>query len=203
MIHQKTTQFLFKSNNEKRNLKIGWVAAFIALFFSYSNLAVAQEDKSVNEFTKHGLTVSEHWTDDERNNALIVLDFIEGTTGGNPEEVMEKYGHYPYKQHNRGIGDGIEGAVEALKTFKKSYPDFHVEVKSLYSDGEYIVTHSHTTLKKKHRGNYEKGYNVMDVWKVVDGKIVEHWDSMQPLNGSMRFFTWIGGGKIKNGNGVF
>jgi len=65
------------------------------------------------------------------------------------------------------------------------------------------VFHSHATLDREHRGNDEKGMNIIDTWKIQDGKIVEHWDSIQALDGFMRFYAWISGGDIRNSNGVF
>lgn len=152
---------------------------------------------------KLNLPSSDNWSHQERENIKTVLAFLDGTIGGDPERMMGLFGDYPYKQHNRSVEDGIPGAVKALKTYKKNYPDMEVAVKNMYVDGAYVITHSHMTLKKKHRGDDGKGFNVIDIWKVVDGKIVEHWDAVQPIHGAMRFFSWVGGGKVKNQNGVF
>ena len=31
----------------------------------------------------------------------------------------------------------------------------------------------------------------MDTWKVENGKITEHWDAVQPIDGFMRFYFWM------------
>jgi len=59
------------------------------------------------------------------------------------------------------------------------------------------------TLDKEHRGNDEKGMNIIDTWKIEGRKIVEHWDSIQALYGLMRFYSWISGGDIRNAIDVF
>jgi len=44
----------------------------------------------------------------------------------------------------------------------------------MYVDGDYVTVHLHATNNKKHRGNPKKGLNIMDIWKVEDGVILEH-----------------------------
>ncbi len=76
-------------------------------------------------------------------------------------------------------------------------------VKHLYVDVPYVTVHSHATNKKNHRGNPQKGLNIMDIWKVENGLITEHWDAVQPIHGSMRFLFWMIGGKFRNKNTYF
>ncbi len=45
--------------------------------------------------------------------------------------------------------------------------------------------------------------NIIDTWRIEDGRIVEHWDSIQALDFSMRVYSLISGGDIANSNGVF
>lgn len=76
-------------------------------------------------------------------------------------------------------------------------------MKPILADGDRVVFHSHATMKRAHRGNDQKGLNIMDHWKIRDGQIVEHWDTLQPLDRFMRFYALLTGGKIRNANGVF
>ena len=83
------------------------------------------------------------------------------------------------------------------------YPEYSYDVKHIYADGDHVVFHSHATLKKEDRGNDRKGMNIIDTWRIEDGRIVEHWDAIQPLDRGMRLFVLLNGGNIRNSNGVF
>ncbi|MGI2027985.1 nuclear transport factor 2 family protein [Endozoicomonas acroporae] len=93
--------------------------------------------------------------------------------------------------------------VGFLKEFVEDYPDYTYDVKHIYVDGNYVIFHSHATLKKEDRGNDKKGMNIVDTWRFENGRIVEHWDSIQALDDFMRLYSLINGGDIKNNNGVF
>ncbi|MCI4669191.1 MAG: ester cyclase [Bacteroidia bacterium] len=145
-----------------------------------------------------------NWSEKERQNAELVVDFVQHLMNDHDfEYVREKFGSNPYTQHNRGMSDGMEGVIEVVSDLAKRYPDYTYDVKHIYVDGDYVIIHTHSTLKMKHRGNPNKGLNIIDSWKVVDGKIVEHWDSIQAIHGSMRFYALMTGGKVKNSNTLF
>ena len=146
----------------------------------------------------------DNWSDKELENAKLITDFVQNIMNNHDfEYVLEKYGHSNYTQHNRNIPNGIEGLVGFLKDFVKKYPEYTYDVKRILADGDYITFHSHATVKKKYRGNEKYGLNVIDTWKIKEGKIVEHWDSIQGLDVGMRLLMGILGGRIKNSNGVF
>jgi predicted SnoaL-like aldol condensation-catalyzing enzyme len=79
-----------------------------------------------------------------------------------------------YIQHNPGIPDGRDAAIAALVPMF-SDPDFHADLKRVLADGDYGVIHLHG-----YRGN-QRGGAVMDLYRLADTKIVEHWDVIQPI----------------------
>lgn len=145
-----------------------------------------------------------HWSAEARENAALVVEFVQLIMNDhNFDEIMARYQGQPYKQHNRNMTDGIEGVVNTLQALVKQSPEFAYEVKHVFVDGEHVILHSHATLKAKHRGDDTVGLNIVDTWKVVDGKLVEHWDAIQGISFSMKLYALITGGKVKNQNGVF
>ena len=144
------------------------------------------------------------WSAQEYENAVIVTDFVQNLMNNHDfDYIKKKYGNNHYKQHNQSMVDGLTGVLQVVSNFAKRYPDYTYDVKHVYVDGPFVTFHSHATNNKKHRGNPQKGLNIMDIWKVEDGKITEHWDAVQPIHGAMRFLFWMIGGKFRNKNTYF
>lgn len=144
------------------------------------------------------------WTEQELKNAEVITDFVQNLMNNhNFDYVLERYNDSAYTQHNRNLPDKVTGLVGFLTEFVGDYPEYSYDVKHIYVDGDYVIFHSHATLNKDDRGNDEKGMNIIDTWRLENGRIVEHWDSIQALDGFMRFYVLISGGDINNDNGVF
>ena len=144
------------------------------------------------------------WSEQESNNVRLMVDFMQMLMNEHQfDQVLKQFGNPHYRQHNRSIPDGLEALVKYVKDFVKRSPDYSYDVKHIHADGDFVMFHSHITTSKKDRGNDRKGINVMDTWRIKNGMIVEHWDALQPMNGFLRFFFWLVGGKIANRNGVF
>lgn len=145
-----------------------------------------------------------HWSDLELANATLITDFMQNLMNHhNVNHVLKTFNNDSYIQHNRGISDGLANLVAYISKFTKQFPEYGYDVKHIYADGDFIVFHSHVTVKKAHRGNDKKGFNIIDTWRIEDGKIAEHWDAIQPIDSFMRFYIWLNGGKILNNNGIF
>lgn len=83
-----------------------------------------------------------------------------------------------YIQHNPGIADGRDAAIAALEPMF-SREDARFEVKRIMVDGNFAVIHLHG------RGDpATPGAAVADIYRLEDGKIVEHWDVLQPITAS-------------------
>ena len=146
----------------------------------------------------------DNWSQSEMENAKMMTDFVQQLMNNHEfDKVMQTYSNDDYTQHNRGIPDGVTGVVNFVQQYAKRFPDFTYDVKHIFSDGDYVIFHSHATINKKHRGDDKKGFNIKDTWRINDGKIVEHWDAIQPIDGFLRFYAWLTGGSIRNSNGVF
>lgn len=144
------------------------------------------------------------WTEQELANATVITDFVQNLMNNhNFDYILEHYNDSSYVQHNRNLPDKITGLVSFLKEFVEDYPEYTYDVKHIYVDGDFVIFHSHATLSKEDRGNDKKGMNIVDIWRLENGRIVEHWDSIQALDTFMRFYSLLSGGQINNANGVF
>ncbi|WP_306641780.1 nuclear transport factor 2 family protein [Sanyastnella coralliicola] len=145
-----------------------------------------------------------NWTSEEHANADLVRDFIQHLMNDHDiEYVLKNFDQGSYIQHNRSMPNGVKGVVDYVSKFVKQFPEYTYDVKHMYVDGDYVTIQSHVTTKKKDRGNPQKGFNIIDTWKIKDGRLVEHWDAIQPINGFMRFYSWMVGGKTVNENTLF
>lgn len=80
-----------------------------------------------------------------------------------------------YIQHNPGIADGRDAAVAAL-TPMFSAPGARFDVKRIVVEGDYALIHLFG------QGDPETpGAAVADIYRLKNGKIVEHWDVLQPM----------------------
>lgn len=144
------------------------------------------------------------WSEEELSNAELVRDFVQHLMNDHDFTYIEdNFGKNPYKQHNRSMTDGISGVLNTIKDLVKRYPDYTYDVKHMSVDGNYVIIQSHVTLNRKDRGNPNKGLNIKDTWRVENGKLVEHWDAIQPIDGFMRFYALMTGGKVANNNTLF
>ncbi|WP_163131436.1 nuclear transport factor 2 family protein [Agarivorans sp. Alg241-V36] len=144
------------------------------------------------------------WTEQELANAELITDFVQNLMNNHDfDYVKQHYNDSAYVQHNRNLPDKVTGLVSFLEEFVEDYPEYTYDVKHIYVDGDYVIFHSHATLEREDRGNDQKGMNIIDTWRIEEGRIVEHWDSIQALDFSMRVYSLISGGDIENSNGVF
>ncbi|MBL8549422.1 MAG: nuclear transport factor 2 family protein [Hyphomonadaceae bacterium] len=81
-----------------------------------------------------------------------------------------------YIQHNPVAADGRDTAIAALEGFRAASPQMTCEVKRIIVDGNLAAVHSHVKPTPEHRG-----FAVVDILRVENGMIVEHWDVIQPV----------------------
>jgi predicted SnoaL-like aldol condensation-catalyzing enzyme len=90
------------------------------------------------------------------------------------ERAFTTFVHTDYIQHNPGIPDGREAAMTALAPMFAD-PDFHADLRRVIVDGDYAVIQ----LRGYRTG--QRGGAVVDMYRVQDGLVVEHWDVIQQI----------------------
>ncbi len=81
-----------------------------------------------------------------------------------------------YKQHNAFIKDGKDGFREFFIELKKKYPHLQTKIIRVFAEGDFVILHVHTIREPGTRGEA-----IMDIFRLEDGKPVEHWDVIQPI----------------------
>jgi predicted SnoaL-like aldol condensation-catalyzing enzyme len=107
----------------------------------------------------------------------IVRDFYDlAFNQKQPEEAAARHLGPVYIQHNPNFGDGPDAFITAVKAFAAAYPHLRFDFKRLIAEDELVVVHSHMT-----REPGDRGLAVMDIFRLENDKIVEHWDVIQEV----------------------
>ena len=91
------------------------------------------------------------------------------------DEAVSKYVAPPYTQHNPQVPDGVDGVRAGITGLVKLIPGLHYEFKRVLVDGDLVAVHSLLS------GMGERGSAVVDIFRVKNGKLVEHWDVRQAV----------------------
>ncbi|WWP82177.1 nuclear transport factor 2 family protein [Bradyrhizobium sp. 26S5] len=109
-------------------------------------------------------------------NRKAVLAFYEKGLNQKDADAALAYVGNRYVQHNPGAADGPDGFRKFIGFLREKFPNSHSEIKRSFVDGDYVILHVHAVREPGTRGNA-----IIDIFKLEDGKIVEHWDVVQPI----------------------
>ncbi|WP_292471131.1 nuclear transport factor 2 family protein [Methanolobus sp.] len=109
-------------------------------------------------------------------NKKNAIAFYKMAYGGNPRKATEQYVGTEYIQHNPLVDDGTEEFIKYFERMQAEYPEKSIEFVRAITEGDLVALHTHQVWP----GNEE--YVTMDFFRFDDnGKIVEHWDSIQKI----------------------
>jgi predicted SnoaL-like aldol condensation-catalyzing enzyme len=109
-------------------------------------------------------------------NKKIVAAFYDAAVNQKDFEKASQYLGARYTQHNPLAADGREGFKGFIAFLKEKFPNNRSEIKRIFADGDYVIVHVHAVREPGTRGNA-----IVDIFKLEDGKVVEHWDVIQPI----------------------
>ena len=112
----------------------------------------------------------------ERNKKTVTAFYDLMFNQGKPREAVERYVGDVYVQHNPQAADGADAFIGFVTWYRGEFPELRVEIKRTIAEGDLVVTHGVITTAPEDRGTA-----AVDIFRVEDGKIVEHWDVLQPV----------------------
>jgi predicted SnoaL-like aldol condensation-catalyzing enzyme len=113
---------------------------------------------------------------DAESNKKAVLEFYDKALNQKDFDAASRYFGPHYIQHNPGAPDGIDGFKAFIAMRKEKFPNARSEIKRAFADGDYVILHVHAV-----REPGERGSAIVDIFRLENGKIVEHWDVVQPI----------------------
>jgi len=109
-------------------------------------------------------------------NKQSAIEFYRMAYLGEPAKAVELYVGAEYIQHNPLVGDGKQAFIDYFTEMANQYPKKKIEFVRAVAEDNLVALHTHQTWP----GNEE--YVTMDFFRFDEnGKIVEHWDSIQKI----------------------
>lgn len=109
--------------------------------------------------------------DTEQNKQSVIAFYERAFNDREPEDAVEKYVGSRYIQHNPQAPDGADAFIAFVRG-----SELRVEIKRAIAEGDLVMTHSLLKTSPDDRGTA-----AADIFRLEDGKIVEHWDVLQPV----------------------
>jgi predicted SnoaL-like aldol condensation-catalyzing enzyme len=95
--------------------------------------------------------------------------------GGNPEIITSYISTEKYHQHNPAVDDGLAALGEALAAMAKAgTPMVYEKNHLILGEGNFVLSVSEGQFLGKHSSFY-------DLFRIENGKIVEHWDTIETI----------------------
>lgn len=106
----------------------------------------------------------------------LVLAFYEAALNEKDVQKAKRFLGDTYIQHNPRVADGVAGLLRFIEFRRSHYPQARNEVKRVIAEGDLVALHVHSVVIPG-----APGRAIVDIFRVQDGKVVEHWDVVQEI----------------------
>jgi predicted SnoaL-like aldol condensation-catalyzing enzyme len=115
-------------------------------------------------------------TSEEEANLRLVLEMFEQVLNPMDSAAVDRFIAPGYIQHNQLVEPGVASLKAFLDLIRRETPEAVHDVKRAFVDGDHVTVHYHVR-----RWPDDKGWAVIDIFRIENGLIAEHWDVMQDV----------------------
>ena len=115
-------------------------------------------------------------TPDEQRNLDLVLGMFANVLEPMDSSAVDRFIDVDYVQHNPMVAPGREALKAFLDHIKRQSPEAAHDIKRAFVDDDHLIVHYNVR-----RWPGDKGFAVIDVFRVENGLIKEHWDVLQDV----------------------
>lgn len=148
---------------------LGIVSTLIFQASTGKNKGNAIKSENVASVSKNDVTEKE-------KNKKMVVNFYNEVFNKHNIDIIPKYVSEDYQQHNPFVADGRKAFMDFFKEDFVKNPNSSAEIKRVVAEGDTVALHVHSRTNSQ-----DKGVAIVDLFRIKDGKIVEHWDVIQEI----------------------
>jgi predicted SnoaL-like aldol condensation-catalyzing enzyme len=115
-------------------------------------------------------------TPEEQRNLDHVLGMFRDVLQPLDAGQVDRYISPDYIQHSPMAAPGRDSLKAFLRTVRAASPNSSQKLLRAFVDGNHVILHYH--VKKDPE---DRGFVVMDIFRLTDGMVVEHWDCVQDV----------------------
>ncbi|MFC4256787.1 hypothetical protein GRI97_15320 [Altererythrobacter xixiisoli] len=115
-------------------------------------------------------------TAEEQANLDIVLGMFAEVLNPMDSAAVDRFIAPDYIQHNQSVEPGRDKLKAFLDMIREQTPNAVHDVKRAFVDGDHVTVHYHVR-----RWPDDLGWAVIDIFRVENGLVAEHWDVMQDV----------------------
>lgn len=125
--------------------------------------------------------------DQTEHNRTLVNNLLRDVFLGHASEKITDYiSTEKYFQHNTGVADGLEGLGQALQALAEAgMPMVYTKNHMVLAQGNFVLAVSEGEFMNKHVSFY-------DLFRIEDGKVIEHWDTIETIPESSEWMNTNG-----------
>ncbi|NIA61186.1 SnoaL-like domain-containing protein [Bacillus pacificus] len=106
----------------------------------------------------------------------MVVNFYNEVFNKHNIDSIPKYASEDYQQHNPFVADGKRAFMDFFKEDFVKNPNSSAEIKRVVAEGDTVALHAHSRTNSQ-----DKGVAIVDIFRLKNGKIVEHGDVIQEI----------------------